>query len=351
MLRFSTAGVGIVSHATGSEDAHISPHACRTYTGCTRNIGSRSSDQVHPRMKIILDFRPICMSVSSYLAAIVRSALLLVMNLIASSTEADPADPSDLASGSDEPHQELRVCADPNNLPFSNDQGEGFENQLAELVARELGLRLRYTWWAQRRGFTRNTLQAGRCDVIVGVPTAFEMAQTTKPYYRSTYVFVTRSEDRLDLRSLDDPQLRKLRIGLHSIGDDYSNVPPAHALASRGLVSNVRAYSIYGDYSKPNPPRDLLAALSAGEIDVAIAWGPLAGYFASREPVALQVSAIAAQSEVLPMQFDISMAVRRDDDALARRLDAILTQRANEIKAILVRYGVPILNTDVALAR
>jgi mxaJ protein len=238
----------------------------------------------------------------------------------------------------------LRVCADPNNLPFSNERRQGFENRLAELIADELGLEVSYTWWAQRRGFARNTLNAGLCDVIMGVPTTSEVGTTTRPYYRSCYVFVTRSADALDLADLDDPQLHKLSIGLHVIGDDFSNVPPAHALAARGIIDNVRGYSIYGDYSKPDPPRELIDALVRNEIDVAIAWGPLGGYFARKAKVPLRVTRIASLADgPLPMVFDISIAVRRADDALRRRLDDVIAARRSDIDALLAEYGVPTL--------
>lgn len=251
-------------------------------------------------------------------------------------------------SAAELPLPELRVCADPNNLPFSNERGEGFENELAELIGRDLNRGVRYVWWAQRRGFARNTLQAGLCDLIVGVPSTYEMAQTTRSYYRSTYVFVTRVADDLSLTSLDDPRLRVIRIGVHTIGDDYSNVPPAHALASRGVTDNVRGYSIYGDYSKPDPPRALIDALAAGDIDVAIAWGPLAGYFAQRAPVTLRVTPIAQPAAgVFPMSFDISMGVRSNDDALKEELERVLARRAPEIRNLLVRYGVPLVTPDL----
>ena len=172
----------------------------------------------------------------------------------------------------------LRVCADPNNLPFSNEREEGFENRLAELLARELGAeRVEYTWWAQRRGFFRNTLNAGLCDVVMGVPSSVELAATTRPYYRSTYVFVTRADRGLDIRSLDDEALRRVRVGVSIIGDDYANAPPAHALAQRGIVGNVVGFSVYGDYAQPNPPARIVEAVAAGDVDVAVVWGPLAG--------------------------------------------------------------------------
>ena len=121
----------------------------------------------------------------------------------------------------------LRVCADPNNLPFSDARGEGFDNRIAELLAAELGTRVEYTWWATRRGLARHTLGAGACDVLVGVPVGWEAVLATRPYYRSTYVFVTRKDRRLNLRSLDDSALHTLRIGVPMVGDDYASTPPA----------------------------------------------------------------------------------------------------------------------------
>ena len=173
--------------------------------------------------------------------------------------------------------RELRVCADPNNLPFSNERGEGFENRVAEILARDLGASVTYTWWAQRRGFIRNTLKAEKCDVVMGMPSGYDLVETTKPYYRSTYVFVSRRDAHLELSSLLDPRLHHLSIGVHLIGDDGSNPPPAQALGELGIVNNVRGYSIYGDYRQAAPPARLIEAVENGEIDVAAAWGPLAG--------------------------------------------------------------------------
>ncbi|HEV2843836.1 MAG TPA: substrate-binding domain-containing protein [Thermoanaerobaculia bacterium] len=242
-----------------------------------------------------------------------------------------------------EPARTLRVCSDTNNLPFSNEREQGFENEIAALIAREMGARLQYTWWAQRRGFIRNTLRAGTCDVVMGIPSSFELALATQPYYRSSYVFVYREDRGLDVRSFDDAALRGLRVGVQMIGDDGVNSPPAHALSRRGVIANVRGYSVYGDYTEANPPARIVDAVAAGEIDVGVVWGPLAGYFARREPVPLEIVPVSPQVDLpfLPFVFDISMGVRREDTALRDELDAVLERRRPEIDAILDRYGVP----------
>ena len=236
----------------------------------------------------------------------------------------------------------LRVCADPNNLPFSNEKGEGFENRLAELLARDLGMRVEYTWWAQRRGFFRNTLRDGKCDVVIGVPTAVEMVLATRPYYRSTYVFVTKA-GRPPIRSFDDPALRRLRVGVQMVGDDGANSPPAHALARRGIVQNVVGYSVLGDYAQPNPPARIIDAVASGEVDVAVAWGPMAGYFAKRSATPLSLSPVSPQIDLpfLPFVFDIGRGVRRTDVDLRNRLDSASVRRRAEIDELLDEYGVP----------
>ena len=239
----------------------------------------------------------------------------------------------------------LRVCADPNNLPFSNQADQGFENRIVQLIAADLGAEVRYTWWAQRRGFVRNTLRAGACDLIPGVPARFDQVATTAPYYRSTYVFVARRDLDPPLESMDDPRLHRLKIGVHLIGDDYANPPPLTALARRGIVRNVAGYSIYGDYRDPNPPAWLVEAVARGEVDVAIVWGPLGGYFAAREATALRVTRIREPDDGagVPFVFAIAMGVRPGDSILARQLEAVLDRRRGEIRRILERYGVPLL--------
>jgi mxaJ protein len=247
--------------------------------------------------------------------------------------------------------REIRVCNDPNNLPFSNSRGEGFENKIVELIARELGATVQYTWWPERRGFIRNTLKAGLCDLIPGTVSGAKTIATTVPYYRSTYVFVTRP-DAPEIASLDDPVLHQLRIGVHLIGDDGFNVPPAHALARRGVTSNVRGFSIYGDYREDNPPARLIDAVASDDIDVAIAWGPLAGYFAARHDPPLRVTAVLPLHDGgFPMTFPIAMGVRREDAAFRHELQSLILKKRGEIDAILTDYKVPRVDAFSRVAR
>lgn len=247
------------------------------------------------------------------------------------------------ATGTSEAAKLFRVCADPNNLPFSNQQHEGFENKIAEVLARGLGQSVVYTWWPQRRGFLRGTLNAGKCDVVMGLPAAIDTVLTTQPYYRSVYAFVYPEAAPYELSSFDDPVLKELKIGVHLIGDDYTNSPPAHALSSRGLVDNVVGYSVFGNYADPSPPGKIVEAVANKEIDTAIVWGPIGGYFAQQQAVALSVVPVSseAESESLLFAYDIALGVRKSDEELKNTLNALLTQHTEEIRNILAHYGVP----------
>jgi mxaJ protein len=237
----------------------------------------------------------------------------------------------------------LRVVADPNNLPFSNERREGFENKIVELVARDLHATVEYTWWAQRRGYFRNTVKAGLCDVVPGVPRELDMALTTAPYYRSSYMLVSRRDRHLAFASLDDPQLRTLRIGIQLVGDDKSAPPAAQALARRGLTANLRGFTVYGEYTQPNPPARIVEAVLSGEVDVAIVWGPLAGFLARQHRDQLDLAPLPPRDAMsaMPFAFDISMGVRRGNRALRDEIQAVLARRQPEIDAILASYGVP----------
>jgi len=253
------------------------------------------------------------------------------------------AKPTSPDSRSPTPTHVLRVCADPNNLPYSNEKQQGFENEIASLIARDLNARVAYTWWPQRRGFVRQTLRHGDCDVIIGIPSNFDQALPTQSYYRSTYVFLSRSDRHLGITSFDDPRLKRLHIGVQMIGNDHVNSPPAHALAKRGIIDNVAGYTVYGDYRSQEPGREIVDAVANGKVDVAIVWGPQAGYFARQEKVALDIVPVSPQIDLpfLPFVFDISMGVRRGDNTLRDQLDQEIEKRRPDIERILDHYGVP----------
>jgi quinoprotein dehydrogenase-associated probable ABC transporter substrate-binding protein len=239
----------------------------------------------------------------------------------------------------------FRVCADPNNLPFSNRAGEGFENKLAQFIASKLGKPVSYTWWAQRRGFIRSTLKAGDCDVIMGVPPGLAMVEATRPYYRSTYVFVSRADRHYNISSLKDPRLRELKIGVQLIGDDGSNTPPAHVLSDEGMIRNIVGFTVYGDYSQPNPPARIVEAVEKGTIDIAAVWGPLAGYFAQRSATPLNLAPIADGDSFRPFifQYDIAIGVRKGNDELRDAIDRVLSQYRDDVDRLLADYGVPLV--------
>src|SRR5207237_724018 len=181
----------------------------------------------------------------------------------------------------------LRVCADPDNLPFSDKEGGGCENRIATLVAEDLGMQVQYFYWPHRRGFMRSTIRAKECDVLMGIPKGMDGFLVTRPYYRSSYQFVSRVDRDLDITSLDDPRLKKLKIGVHTIGYDYNNSPAARSLGARGIVG-LTGYSTF--YTDENRPDAIIAGLAEDKIDLAIVWGPIAGYFGKQPPVPLSLA-------------------------------------------------------------
>ena len=233
----------------------------------------------------------------------------------------------------------LRVCADPNNLPFSNEKQEGFENRIAELTAKALGANLSYYWWPHERGLVRNTLGADRCDVIIGIPKEYERVLSTKPYYRTGYVIAYLKDRNFHITSLDDPILNKLRIGV------LSNTPPHMALAERGILGdNLVQYSLYHyDWDQPEqlgkPVKDLLS----GKSDIALLWGPIVGYYVKKHAVSsLVLVPLKGGDPRLPMSFDMAMGVKRGNKELKVQLDEVLTKKQAEITHILEEYGVPL---------
>lgn len=242
----------------------------------------------------------------------------------------------------------IRVCADPDNMPLSNQKGEGFEQKIAELIAKEWKSKIEYAWWPVRRGFFSRALNGRYCDIAIEAPSGLDMAGVTKPYFRSGYVFVTRKDRNLDIKSLADPRLKKLKIGVNILNSDAENTPPAMALSQYGVVGNLTGY--YTFYTDSVRPEDIVSAVSKKEIDVAIVWGPLAGYFAKTAPVPLVVQPLPERDSLsdFPFRFNIAMGVRRRDKELRDSLQSFLDRRSPEIQSILKQYGIPLFPISAA---
>ena len=238
----------------------------------------------------------------------------------------------------------FRVCADPRNLPFSNEAGEGFENKLAELFARKLGEPASYTYLPQVIGFVRNTLNALRCDVIIGVAVGDDLVQTTNPYYRTTYALVFRPGSGLDdIESLEDPRLKGRHIGI------VAGTPPATVLVQQGLMMLARPYALTVDTRVEAPARTMAEDVAAGQIDAGVLWGPIAGYYAQRVNPHLVVAPLLKEQE--RMDFRIAMGVRRSDQDWKRRLNRLIAENQPDIDRILGEYGVPLLDEQGRLIK
>lgn len=233
---------------------------------------------------------------------------------------------------------QLKVCGDPDNLPFSNKKSEGFENKIAEVVAKEMGTELTYFWWPHQRGLVRRALRPGLCDVMISIPQGWDQVLWTKPYYRSAYVLIYPKNRRLQIKSLDDPALKTLKIGV------YINTPPAEALANRNIRANVVGYSLFN--STPTERSDkIIRDLIAGDIDVVLDWGPMAGYAVKRlnGSSPLEMVLLDGGEPGLPFTFEFSMGVKEGNKDLKKDLEEAIGKRQAEIRKILEDYGVPLL--------
>jgi quinoprotein dehydrogenase-associated probable ABC transporter substrate-binding protein len=236
----------------------------------------------------------------------------------------------------------LRVCADPNNLPFSNQAGEGFENKIAEFMAKKLGKELAYTYYPSATGFVRNTLNAHLCDVIIGMPQGNDLVQPTNPYYRTTYAAVIRAGSDLDgLKALSDPRLKEKnhRIGL------VANTPPGNILAVNGLLASVKPYPLMVDTRFESSSVAMIKDLEKGDIDIALLWGPIAGYYAKKSFQRLNVTPLFDESGAR-MSFRIGFGVRHSDQNWKRELNQFIAQHKSEIETILTDFGVPFLDEE-----
>lgn len=233
----------------------------------------------------------------------------------------------------------LRVCSDPANLPYSNEKQEGFENKIAELVAAELGRPLAYFWWPAQRGLVKNTLNAGNCDLLVGIPKGYDPVTWTKPYYRSSYVLAYRAAAGPKVTSLADPALKSLRIGVHT------GSPAEAALAQRELSDRLRGYRLFFDPRLSDStlgPMRILDDLSAGEIDVAAVWGPFAGTYSKKHGDSLGIAPLDDNGPQ-PLTYEFSMGVKKGNRELKTALDAVIAKRQADIEKLLAAEGVPLL--------
>ncbi len=232
------------------------------------------------------------------------------------------------------------VCGDPNNLPYSNDKMEGFENQVAQMIAEELGRPLHYRWWPQTVGFIRNTLRVRLCDLVMGITSVNELVQNTNPYYRSVYSLVYRSNEGHRIRSLSDPALESLRLGI------VAGTPPADLLARYGLMKQTRSYQRTVDTRSYSPAADAVRDLASGELDLAIIWGPIAGYFAARHSPPLTVVPLPATVDGIPLAFNVSMGIRHRERRWKHKINGIIEGLQPRIDALLLTYDIPLLDLN-----
>jgi quinoprotein dehydrogenase-associated probable ABC transporter substrate-binding protein len=233
----------------------------------------------------------------------------------------------------------LRVCADPNNLPFSNEKGEGFENKIMELMAAKLDKKLAYVWYPQATGFVRNTLGSRRCDVIPGFPQGDELAQVTNPYYRTAYALVIKPGTGLDdLDSLGDPRLREKRIGI------VAGTPPATYLAVNGLMQRAKPYPLVVDTRVDSVAQAMMRDLASGEIDVGVLWGPMAGYYAKQANPPMRIVLLLKDTGGPQLAFRIAMGVRPADQNWKRQLNKLIAENQADINRVLLAFGVPLLD-------
>lgn len=265
-----------------------------------------------------------------------RRALIVAIVAAASVFLLAPPSRSQTAEAVD--HSALRVCADPNNLPFSNEKGEGFENKIAELLAAELDVPVHYTWFPDSVGFIRNTLNARKCDLVIGTVAGNELLQSTNPYYRSTYSLIYRQDAGLTSTSLDDPRLQTASIGV------VAGTPPATALAQKGLLGRLRSYPLVVDTRFDSPARRLCHDVATGEVDVGVVWGPIAGYYAQKESPPLIVVPLATREGPLRLDFRITMGVRFQEPEWRHTINSLLRMKQKDINSILLSYGVPLLD-------
>jgi len=233
---------------------------------------------------------------------------------------------------------QLRVCADPNNLPFSNEKMEGYENKIADVIGQDLKLPVSYVWFPQIIGFVRNTLRAGRCDLVMGTVAGDEIMQTTTPYYYTSYVAIYRKDKPIDISDFADAKLKPLHFGV------VSGTPPADLLVKYGLMANARPYQLTVDTRYDAPGRDMVNDVASGAIDAGLLWGPIAGFYIQHEHLPLDVTVLKSQPGLPRMAYHIAMGLRANEPDWRRRINSAIHDKQSEITAILREYGVPLLD-------
>jgi quinoprotein dehydrogenase-associated probable ABC transporter substrate-binding protein len=268
------------------------------------------------------------------LAGLLAGASLAVAGGIAVAVHAAEGHRSDLVN-----RLSLRVCADPANMPFSNDKGEGFENKLAELVAAELKVPVDYTWFPQATGFIRNTLFAKRCDVVMGYAQGDELVLNTNAYYRSLYTLVYRKGGSLEgVDHLADERLKDKRLGL------VAGTPPTEIMLRLGLLARAKPYPLMVDRRYESPAERMMTDIRSGEIDAGVLWGPIAGYFATNAGEPLAVVPLLKETSGPRMAYRITFGVRPGEDDWKRELNALIAKLQGKLDAVLLQYGVPLLD-------
>jgi quinoprotein dehydrogenase-associated probable ABC transporter substrate-binding protein len=272
---------------------------------------------------------------------------LLILQPTAASAQASPAQiqPQGAEAGSLElvDPNVFRACGDPRNLPFSNDKSEGFENKLAEMFATKLGKKLSYTYFPQATGFVRMTLGSYRCDVIMGFPQGDDQAQSTVPYYRTTYALITKRGSGLeDITAINDPKLKEKRIGI------VAKTPPSTNMAVNGLLAKAKSYPLFIDTRADSSAQAMIDDLNQGNIDCGILWGPMAGYFAAKADPPLVVVPLVKETMGPQMMYRIGMAVRPADQEWKRTLNKLIAENQTEINKLLISYNIPILDESNA---
>ena len=280
------------------------------------------------------------MSIRSVWSKIAAASLLTIGLAVASWSVAYSEESEEPASSLElvDPHV-FRVCADPRNLPFSNEAGEGFENKLAELFAKKLDKKIAYAWYPGATGFVRNTLNVHKCDVIMGFPQGSDFAQVTNPYYRTAYALIFKPGSGLDgVDSLDDPILKTKRIGI------VAGTPPATYMAKKGLLAKAKSYPLTIDTRFDSTSHAMIDDLGSGDIGVGILWGPIAGYYAKSANPKLSIAPLTKEQGGPRLAFRIGMGVRSSDQEFKRLLNRMIQENQHEIDAILLSFGVPLLD-------